>query len=111
MVALERDDDLGPLPALVSLTAYRIVQEGLTNARKHGGAQVDVALRKRPGGIQVEVADGGRTGAPMVTAGPGHGLTGMRERVAAVGGSLVAGPEPDGGYRIVAWLPTEGAHT
>ena len=110
VVELQRDDDLGPLSALVSLTAYRIVQEGLTNARKHGGAQVDVALRRRRGGLQVEVADnGGRTGEPMAAAGPGHGLTGMRERVAAVGGSLVAGPEPGGGYRIVAWLPTEGA--
>ena len=111
VVEVRRDGDLEPLPALVSLTAYRIVQEGLTNARKHGGTQVVVTLRKEPGGLAVEVADDGpREDRPRSSTGPGHGLTGMRERVAAVGGSLRVGPDSHGGYEIVAWLPTEGGH-
>ena len=95
-------------PALVSLTAYRIVQEGLTNARKHGGSDVTVALDWVPGGLQVRVWDSGRGDAePMVAGEPGHGLIGMRERVAAVGGTLTVQPTPDGGHEIVAWLPAE----
>jgi signal transduction histidine kinase len=108
-VELRRADDLGALPALVSLTAYRIVQEGLTNARKHGGAHVVVGLDHVAGGLQVTVVDEGRGEAgPMGSGAPGHGLIGMRERVAAVGGRLITGPTLGGGYEIVAWLPTEG---
>ena len=107
-VQVRRADDLERLPALVSLTAYRIVQEGLTNARKHGGSDVTVALDRVPGGLQVKVWNSGRGDAePMVSGEPGHGLIGMRERVAAVGGTLTVQPTPDGGYEIVAWLPTE----
>jgi signal transduction histidine kinase len=108
-VELRRTDDLGALSALSSLTAYRIVQEGLTNARKHGGSRVVVDLEAVAGGLQVTVVDDGRgDAAPMEPGAPGHGLLGMRERVAAVGGRLVTGPTPGGGYEIVAWLPTEG---
>jgi signal transduction histidine kinase len=107
-VRLRTADDLDRLPALVSLTAYRIVQEGLTNARKHGGSDVTVTLDWVPGGLQLRVWDSGRgDDEPMVAAEPGHGLIGMRERVAAVGGTLTVRPTPDGGHEIVAWLPVE----
>jgi signal transduction histidine kinase len=107
-VEVRKADDLDRLPALVSLTAYRIVQEGLTNARKHGGSDVTVALDRMPGGLQVTIWNSGRGDTePMVPGEPGHGLIGMRERVAAVGGTLTAQPTSDGGHEIVAWLPAE----
>ncbi len=107
-VEVRKADDLDRLPALVSLTAYRIVQEGLTNARKHGGSDVTVALDRMPGGLQVKIWNSGRGDTePMVPGEPGHGLIGMRERVAAVGGTLTAQPTSDGGHEIVAWLPAD----
>lgn len=99
--------DPRPLPAPVDLAAYRIVQESLTNTIRHAGpAAATVALTYRSGELIVEVTDSGR-GKPAVTPGDGtgHGLAGMRERAAAVGGSLEAGPAPRGGFRVVARLP------
>jgi signal transduction histidine kinase len=93
-----------PLPAGVDLTAYRLVQEGLTNALKHARAQrAQVLVRYTDGDIEVTVSDDGQ-GAGSGDGG-GHGLVGMRERVAVYGGELEAGPRPEGGYRLWAKLP------
>jgi len=92
-----------PLPAGVDLAAYRIVQEALTNTRKHAGpARASVAVRYAPEALELEVTDDGRAGA---NGGGGHGLIGMRERVALYGGQLDAGPRPHGGFTIHAHLP------
>jgi signal transduction histidine kinase len=93
------------VPGGVDLTAYRIVQEALTNVLKHAGpnVQVDVAIEYEPGTVRVEVLDDGRGAA--VHADGGHGLLGMRERVSVFGGELVAGPKPGGGFRVSATLP------
>ena len=96
--------DAAGVPSGVDLTAYRIVQEALTNVLKHAGpATATVAIRYEPGSVSVEVVDDGR-GAPVNTAG-GHGILGMRERVAAFGGTLVAAPRSGGGFRVHATLP------
>lgn len=95
-----------PLPPGVDLTAYRVVQEGLTNARKHANAKhTEVHLRYEPGGIEVEVCDDGR--GPAAANGGGQGLLGMRERVTIYGGEIEAGPRPEGGYRLRARLPVQ----
>ncbi|MEV7778933.1 histidine kinase [Kitasatospora sp. NPDC088351] len=90
-------------------TAYRVVQEGLTNAHKHaGGAQVAVLLAYAPNGVRVSVVNacpGGERGAAALPSG-GNGLVGMRERVVALGGTFSAGPERDGGFRVEAVLPS-----
>ncbi|MFF1507398.1 sensor histidine kinase [Streptomyces sp. NPDC058326] len=106
-----------PLPSGVELTAYRIVQEALTNTRKHGGPDVGAAVRLVyfDDGLGLLVEDDGR-GAPQEmyedggADGRGHGLIGMRERVGMVGGTLDAGPRPGGGFRISALLPLKPAH-
>jgi signal transduction histidine kinase len=103
-VELRVEGDPLPLPAGVDLTAYRLVQEGLTNALKHARAErAQVVVRYGDGGIEVTVSDDGR-GAGSGDGG-GHGLVGMRERVAVYGGELEAGPRPEGGYRLRARLP------
>jgi len=94
-----------PLPPAVDLAAYRIVQESLTNAIRHAGpATATIRLTYEPHQLLVEVADTGTGGAPS-SDGAGHGIAGMRERAAAVGGTLHAGPDPLGGYRVHARLP------
>ncbi|WP_369215819.1 sensor histidine kinase [Streptomyces flavofungini] len=106
-----------PLPSGVELTAYRIVQEALTNTRKHGGenAGASVRLVYFDDGLGLLVEDDGK-GAPHElyedggADGRGHGLIGMRERVGMVGGTLDAGPRPGGGFRISALLPLKSAH-
>ncbi|MDL5202987.1 sensor histidine kinase [Streptomyces sp. ALI-76-A] len=106
-----------PLPSGVELTAYRIVQEALTNTRKHGGpnAGASVRLVYFDDGLGLLVEDDGK-GAPSElyeeggADGRGHGLIGMRERVGMVGGTLDAGPRPGGGFRISALLPLKPAH-
>ncbi|KOG14267.1 MULTISPECIES: sensor histidine kinase [Streptomyces] len=106
-----------PLPSGVELTAYRIVQEALTNTRKHGGPDVGASVRLVyfDDGLGLLVEDDGR-GAPQEmyedggADGRGHGLIGMRERVGMVGGTLDAGPRPGGGFRISALLPLKSAH-
>jgi signal transduction histidine kinase len=92
-----------PLPRAVELTAYRIVQESLTNVIRHARASTArVAVRYVRDGLEIEVTDDGR-GAHEPS---GHGLTGMRERAAAIGGTLVAGRAPGGGFRVHSHLPT-----
>jgi signal transduction histidine kinase len=92
------------LPGALDLSAYRIVQEGLTNALKYARAsRADVAVRYRPDEVSIEVRDDG-VGATN-TDGLGHGLVGMRERVKIYGGEMTAGPSPDGGFVLTARLP------
>ncbi|MET0135792.1 MAG: sensor histidine kinase [Kibdelosporangium sp.] len=95
--------DPRPVPAGVALSAYRIVQEALTNVVKHAGArQADVRVRFLDSGLEVEVTDNGLAKAGD---GNGFGLLGMRERVAVHGGELEAGPRRAGGYRVRAAFP------
>jgi signal transduction histidine kinase len=91
----------------VDVSAYRIVQEALTNTLKHAGpASACVRVRCLPSAVEVEVADDGvGTAAPN---GGGYGLAGMRERVALYGGRLEAGEGPEGGFSVRARLPFEG---
>jgi signal transduction histidine kinase len=102
-----------PLPAAVDLAAYRIVQESLTNAIRHAGpATASVTLDYGDDQLRIDVADTGRGKAPGAESeGAGHGLPGMRERAAAVGGSVETGPSPGGGYRVAASLPLRGRLT
>ncbi|MBV9337659.1 MAG: hypothetical protein JO243_17375 [Solirubrobacterales bacterium] len=96
------------LPSDVDLAAYRIVQEGLTNALKHaGGASTQVLVAYDDAAVRIEVADDGhsRIRHPLASSGAGQGLQGMRERVAMAGGELSAGRRPDGGWAVVARLP------
>jgi signal transduction histidine kinase len=96
------------LPAGVDLSAYRIVQEALTNALKHAGpAHAWVAVRYVGDDVEIEVANDGRSQGE--NDGAGHGLVGMRERVALCGGELHSGPRPGGGFRISARLPVAGS--
>lgn len=99
-----------PLPQGMALAAYRIVQESLTNTRKHGGRGVraQVSLHYGEDELRMLVSDDGR-GASALTDGKGNGLTGMRERVAMYGGSLHAGPRLQGGYQVEAILPYRAA--
>jgi signal transduction histidine kinase len=105
-VELRVEGEPAQLPAGVDLTAYRLVQEGLTNALKHARAdQALVLVRYGDGEIELEVADNGTGGGDG--SGGGHGLVGMRERVAVYGGELEAAPRPEGGFRLKARLPLE----
>ena len=107
-VELSAPPALGRVPAGVGVCAYRIVQESLSNASQHApGAAVTVSVGQEAGAVLLRVANGpgGAAGPPGDGHGPGHGLTGMRERVALLGGSLSAGPAPDGGFVVSAVLP------
>jgi|tagenome__1003787_1003787.scaffolds.fasta_scaffold20938577_2 signal transduction histidine kinase len=100
-----------PLPEAVELTAYRVIQESLTNTRKHAGCDTAVLrLGYTPGALSLAVEDEGKT-VPRSgrQAPPGHGTVGMRERVTALGGRLSAGPRAGGGYRVFAELPLRAA--
>jgi signal transduction histidine kinase len=108
-VRLQVEGRPSPLPAGVDLSAYRIVQEALTNVVKHAGpAHAQVVVGYRHQDVTVEVIDDGRGAVTSVRdgrAGTGHGLIGMRERVQAFGGDLEVGPHPGGGFRVAARLP------
>ncbi|MET7962862.1 sensor histidine kinase [Micromonospora zamorensis] len=98
--------DDGRVPAPVGLAAYRIVQEGLANAARHaGGAAVRVTVRAGHSSLEVRVENSPADARPTADGGPGHGLTGMRERATSLGGTFTAGPLPDGGYAVAAELP------
>lgn len=93
------------LPTAVDLTAYRIVQESLTNVLRHAGAATaTVRVARTDDGLTVSVVDTG-SADPPAPGRAGHGLAGMRERVSALGGSLVTGPRPEGGFAVTATLP------
>jgi signal transduction histidine kinase len=107
-VDLQVEGEPVPLPAGVDLTAYRLVQEGLTNAIKHAAARhADVRVRYDRGHVEIEVCDDGRgaDAADPTSSNGGHGLVGMRERVSIYGGELEAGPRAEGGYRLRARIP------
>ncbi|MFF1378456.1 sensor histidine kinase [Streptomyces sp. NPDC058308] len=95
-----------PLPPGVDLSAYRIVQEALSNAIRHApGSTVRIELAYARGGLRVRVTDSGARSKAPPSPGAGHGLLGMRERAAMLGGDLATGPTPDGGYEVSAFLP------
>jgi signal transduction histidine kinase len=105
-VRLHVDGDSFPLPRAIDLSAYRIVQEALTNALKHARASnVDVTVRYRPDELELEVVDDGA--GPAKSDGLGHGLVGMRERVKIYGGEMSAGTAPTGGFVLRARLPIQ----
>ncbi|MCG5466848.1 histidine kinase [Micromonospora sp. NPDC053740] len=113
-VRLRIDGVAAPLPAPLDLSAYRIVQEALTNVMKHAdaGSSADIVLCYRETELDIEIrngtvgggADGGGKGGGVVVA-DGNGLSGMRERVHLLGGRFTAGPRPDGGFQVWANLP------
>ena len=108
-VSFTVEGDPQPLPGGVALAAYRIVQESLTNTRKHAGpvASASVLLRYAQDAVVLTISDDGwgDLGGTAPPGAPGHGLPGMRERVAVYGGSVAAGPRPGGGFVVVATLP------
>jgi signal transduction histidine kinase len=106
-VTLRLEGEREGLPALLGETAYHVVQEGLTNALRYAaGAAVQVRVRGDREALLVDVVNRPtRTEAALAGVGTGHGLQGLRERVAACGGTLEAGPTPDGGWRVAARLP------
>jgi signal transduction histidine kinase len=92
-----------PLPADIDLSAFRIIQEAVTNVVRHvGTGQCRVCIKRQDGQLSIEVTDSGRGGS---AAGTGYGITGMHERAALLGGDLSAGPRPGGGFRVAARLP------
>ena len=106
-VHLQVDGDPVPLPHGIDLSAYRIVQEGLTNALKHAGAgRADVVVRFSDDQLQIDVHDDGR--GAVRGDGLGHGLVGVRERVKLYGGEMQAGAVAGGGFRLSTRLPLEG---
>jgi signal transduction histidine kinase len=103
-VCLRTEGEPARLPPAIDLSAYRIVQEGLTNALKHAHAgHADVTVRYVPGEVQIEVRDDGQGGT--TSDGRGHGLVGIRERVKIYGGEMSAGQADEGGFVLSARLP------
>jgi signal transduction histidine kinase len=107
-VHLQLEGEALPLPRAIDLSAYRIVQEALTNTLKHAHAsQADVTVRYQPHHLELEVRDNGEGTTP--NGGAGHGLVGIRERVKIYGGQMTAGPARDGGFVLTARLPVENS--
>ena len=103
-----RREAAGPLATGVDLSAYRIVQEALTNTLRHAGAtRAEVVVQESSGVLELDVRDDGGGGG--AEGGGGRGIAGMRERAALLGGTLEAGPLPGGGFRVHARLPLEPA--
>jgi signal transduction histidine kinase len=106
-VAVTGEGEPRPVPPALDLSAYRVVQEALTNTLKHAHAtRADVAVRYGSGELDVEVSDNGTGGSDG--SGTGSGLVGMRERVNLFGGSLSTGPSPGGGFTVSARFPLAG---
>lgn len=107
-VELTIEGDLRSVPESVSVTSYRLVQEALTNVRRHAGNvdSVTVAVEVGSQNVTIEITDNGR-GAGVAASPDGFGIIGMRERVAAVGGTIDAGPRRGGGWRVRAVLPLD----
>jgi signal transduction histidine kinase len=99
-----------PLPPAIDLAAYRIIQESLTNVVRHAGrASAEVTLAYEPSRIVIDVCDDGRGPTPG-NGETGHGIAGIRERVSAAGGGMEVGPRDGRGFRMRAWLPTNGVN-
>jgi signal transduction histidine kinase len=95
-----------PLPADIDLSAFRIIQEAVTNVIRHARtSQCQVSIDQQDGQLSIEVTD---SGCGATAAGTGYGITGMRERAALLGGDFSAGPRPGGGFRVTARLPVPG---
>jgi signal transduction histidine kinase len=108
-VTLTRAGQPRPVPAGIGLTAYRVVQEGLTNTVRHAaGATARVHVEFGDDHLRIEVTDTGGPAGTQAATGGGHGLIGLRERLAVYGGTLRAGPRVSGGYRVDARIPLEG---
>lgn len=109
-VALTVDGDLADLPRTLDVSAYRVLQEALTNVLRHAGpVPTDVVVAHDGSAVTVSVDNGPGEAQPLDGGPGGHGLVGMRERVAVFGGTLAAGPRGDGGYAVRATFPTGGA--
>jgi signal transduction histidine kinase len=107
-VTVETTGEPRPLPPGVELSAFRIVQEALSNVLRHApSARARVEIGYRPDGLTLRVANTAPDRPAPPARGPGHGLLGMRERVAMLGGELAAGPVPGSGYEVTAVLPAE----
>jgi signal transduction histidine kinase len=107
---LESAEPPGPLPPPVALAAYRIVQESLTNVVRHAGrVATTVGLRQDDGYLYVDIVNDGGAAPSAFSDGTRAGLAGMRERTAALGGTVAAGPRPGGGFAVRARLPVEAA--
>lgn len=108
-VTLKIDGEPRPLSDGAELSAYRIVQESLTNAVRHGGpgVSIDVSIEYTPEQLDVSISDDGRGAAGRPANNGGHGIVGMRERVAVLGGEFHAGPRAGGGYLIRATIPVD----
>jgi signal transduction histidine kinase len=106
-VALRLEGALDDVPAAAAATAYRVVQESLTNALRYAaGSRVVVRLRSGTDALDVEVTNGAAQAEHALRdAGTGNGLAGLRERIGACGGRLQVGPLPDGGWRVAAQIP------
>jgi signal transduction histidine kinase len=109
-VSVRRVGEARPLPAGVDVSAYRIVQEALTNTLKHAGpAHADITLRYAPSELNLEILDNGRRASRSGNGEDhGRGLLGMRERVGLLGGELETGRRPEGGFLVRARLPIPG---
>jgi signal transduction histidine kinase len=108
-VELEVTGQRRPVSPGVDISGFRIVQEALTKALRHAGpARARVVVDYQADHIEIDVSDDGRGGRPGADS-RGHGVTGMRERAAVFGGSLDAGPRPQGGFRVRTRLPLEAS--
>jgi signal transduction histidine kinase len=107
------DGERRSLPPTADLAAYRIVQEALTNVTRHADASAAIVrLEYGDADVVVQVDDNGQSGASSVPIRAGsNGIAGMKERAAVLGGTLQAGPRPEGGFRVRAWLPFEDVRT
>jgi signal transduction histidine kinase len=109
-VTVTVEGDLQDLPTAIGLSAYRILQEGLTNVLKHAGrwARAEVVVRRTQDQLMLEVADDGRGAPPEASkVVGGNGLIGMRERVALFGGQMSSGPRPGGGFYVRNEIPLD----
>jgi signal transduction histidine kinase len=109
-VSLDIDGDLDSLPRALDVSAYRVVQEALTNVLRHNGpTPTRVAVRRAPDAVTIEVVNDRPAAPPShVDDGGGHGIVGMRERVAMFDGTLLAAARADGGFVVRAVFPTGG---
>jgi signal transduction histidine kinase len=108
-VTVRRNGSIREVPASVALAAYRIIQEALTNTIRHTpGSHASVTLDYGATELAITVCNDGPMSGP-IPAGDGKGLAGMRRRVTALGGTVIAGPEPEGGFRLIARVPLPGA--